>query len=302
MHLTFFLPELRARTLMRSALILGLSWVVMMAWSIDAFAQQKTEKENEPPAPSGAIKRIELSLSGGWFGGVTYLSLPPIAPQTTDLGATDILDFHGNPLAPPKYPGQIDATQKLVEDGYWGGFSATFFVSEAFGLELIGAYGKSQAVVSGQYRDIDLVDTEHPLYDPSQDEGSFEWDRADISWIQGGINLVYVFGQRKLKPYLLLGIGGLLNSLPNSTSTGALYFQYGGGLRYQLSEAFDLKLGLSSTLFTWDQDEVSLNQTVQYPMASLGLIWKYHVPPEVYQDEPQDTGDTPVEAKSQTGS
>ncbi len=293
MHQTASFPQISARAILRTAFAVALSAVVATAAGT-AWAQKSADakKGEEQTLPSGTIKRIELSLFGGWFGGVTFLSLPPIAPQTTDLGASDILDFDGDPLAPPKYPGQIDATHKYVEDGYWGGITATFFVSDAFGLELIGAYGKSQAVVTGQYRDIDLVDKDHPFYDPSQDEGSFQWDQSDMSWIQGGVNMVYVFGHRKFKPYLLLGIGGLLNSFPNSTSTGALYFQYGGGFRYELSDALDVKLGLSSSLFTWDQDEVSLNQTVQYPMASLGLIWKYHVPPEVYMDEEPASEDT----------
>ncbi len=290
MHLTVLFPRIRARAILHFALIFSLAGMLLMTMAAPVSAQKKKEGKDESSPSSGTIKRIELSLFGGWFGGVTYLDLPPIAPLTTDLGASNILDFNDDPLAPPKYPGQIDATRKFVEDGYFGGITATFFVSDAFGLELIGAYGKSQTAVTGQYRDIELVDKDHPFYDPSQDQGRFEWDRSDMSWIQGGINMVYVFGKRKLKPYVLLGVGGLLNSFPNASSTGALYFQYGGGFRYVLSDDLDMKIGLSSTLFTWDQDEVSLNRTVQYPMASIGLIWKYQVPAEVYQDA--ETPDT----------
>jgi len=252
-----------------------------------AAAQSKKKDENERKL--GQIRRIELSVFGGLFGGVTYLSLPPIAPQTTDLGASQILDFDDDLLAQPKYPGQIDAVQKSVDSGYYGGLSATFYLTDAFGLELIGAYGQSQAKITGQYQDPTGVDTQNPFYDPSQADGRFEWDRSDMTWVQGGANMVFIFGKRTLRPYLLLGLGGVLNSFPNANSVGALYFQYGGGLRYELNDRLAIKMGVSSALFSWSQDEIDLNRAVQYPMASIGVVWKHEVPPEAYQDDDSKT-------------
>ncbi len=251
--------------------------------STSASAQPKKKDENEHKL--GQIRRIELSFFGGWFGGVTYLSLPPIAPQTTDLGAAQILDFSDDLLAQPKYPGQIDATEKSVDSGYFGGLSATFFLTDAFGLELIGAYGQSQAKITGEYQDPNGVDMQNPFYDPSQANGRFQWDRSDMTWVQGGANMVFIFGKRTLRPYLLIGLGGVLNSFPNANSVGALYFQYGGGFRYELSDRLALKMGISTALFSWSQDEIDLNRAVQYPMASIGIIWKHEVPPEAYQDD-----------------
>jgi hypothetical protein len=270
--------------LVPAAVVLFLSLLLLSP--LGALAQPK--KKDDSSHQLGQIHRIELSIFGGLFGGVTYLSLPPVAPQTTDLGAAQILDFDGDLLAQPKYPGQIDATHKSVESGHFGGMSATFFLTDAFGLELIGAYGQSNAKITGQYQDPAGVDTNNPFYDPSQADGRFEWDRSNISWVQGGANMTFIFGQRTLRPYLLLGLGGVLNSFPNSDSMGALYFQYGGGLRYELNERLAIKLGVSSALFTWTQDEVDLNRAVQYPTASIGVVWKHKVPEEVYQNPPDD--------------
>lgn len=229
------------------------------------------------------IKRIELSAFGGWYGGATILDLPPVAPETNDLGATDILDYSGDPLGTPIYPGQIDAPVKELENGWMAGMTATFFLSDAFGLEILGAYGKTEASITGQYLNPENVEeanqeNPHPFYDPSQLDGRFEWDRSSTNFMMGGINMIYIVGQRKLRPFVHLGFGGILNSFPDTDDTGALYFQYGGGLRYPVTDTVSLKLSLLGTLFTWDQEEVARNETITYPMATLGLVWRYDVP------------------------
>jgi hypothetical protein len=288
-----------SRPLVRSIPMAAILLALLSLLLANSAAAQPTKKDDDA-RKLGQIRRIELSFFGGWFGGVTYLSLPPIAALTTDLGASQILDYEGDLLAQPKYPGQIDAIEKSVDSGYFGGLSATFYLTEAFGLELIGAYGQSQAKITGQYQDPNGVDTENPFYDPSQGAGRFEWDRSDMTWVQGGANMVFVFGKRTLRPYLLLGLGGVLNSFPNSDSVGALYFQYGGGFRYELSDRLALKMGISSSLFSWNQDEVDLNRAVQYPMASIGLIWKHEVPEEVYKDDAsKEESQTPQGTQSQ---
>lgn len=224
---------------------------------------------------SFGLNRIELSLYGGWFGGATFLDLPVIAEAANDLGATDILDFSGNPLGRPHYPGQIDAAKKEIEDGWMAGFGAAFFLSPSFAIELVGSYGSSEASVTGQYVDQENLPEEDPT------PGRFEWDRSSMDWIMGGANMLYVFSpDRKVKPFVQLGLGGILNRFPKTDDTGALYFSFAAGARYQLSERLDVEAQYQSVLFTWDQDEVALNETVQYPMVTLGLVWKYEVPEE----------------------
>jgi hypothetical protein len=242
--------------------------------------------QNESSSGStGGLHRIEISLSGGWFGGVTYLDLPPIAPDANDLGARDILDFSGIPLGRPKYPAQIDAAQKTVEDGFYGGVGATFFMSPTFGIELAVAYGVSQASVTGQYRDQQNLPEEDPT------PGRFEWDRTDMSWISGGANMLYVFSpERKLRPFVQLGLGGILNRFPTADDVGGLYVEFGAGLRVQVSPKMDVKFQVQSSIFTWDQNEVDRNETVMYPAASVGLVWKYEVPDEpVESPAPEST-------------
>ncbi len=233
-----------------------------------------------------SIKRIELTGFAGWYGGATILDLPPVAENTNDLGATDILDYSGDPLGTPKYPGQIDAPLKELENGWMAGMTATFFLSERFGLEILGAYGKTEASITGQYlnpEDVRVANEEnpHPLYDPSQLDGRFEWDRSSTSFMMGGVNMIYIVGDRRLRPFVHLGLGGILNTFPEADDTGALYFQYGAGLRYPLTEDVPLKLSALGTLFTWDQQEVARNETITYPMLTLGLVWVHHVPPPV---------------------
>jgi hypothetical protein len=276
-----------------TAFLVGL--LVLLLAGVGRAQEPPNQKDEDTQRALGHIKRIEISVFGGYFAGLKFLSLPPLAPDTTDLGSSEILDFDGDALTQPKYPGQIDAVEKKVQNGVFAGASATFYMTDAFGLELIGAYGRTKAKITGQYLDPSSVDQNHPKFDPSQLDGRFEWDSSDMNWIQGGVNMVYVFGKRTLRPYLLLGFGGVLNSFPNADSVGALYFEYGGGFRYELREGLALRLGLSSSLFSWSQKEVDLNRSVQYPMVSFGVIWKHIVPPEVYQDgdegNPEETSE-----------
>jgi hypothetical protein len=85
----------------------------------------------------------------------------------------------------------------------------------------------------------------------------------------------------KIWPYVTLGFGGLLNKFPETDDVGALYFQYGGGFSFKLTGAFRVRAGASFTLFSWDQEEVSLNSTVTYPAFTLGVTWRHEVPEEI---------------------
>jgi hypothetical protein len=228
-----------------------------------------------PPAegkPIFQVQRIELSLFAGPFFGATYLQLPDIfdVQRTRDLGASDILDFSGRPLrAADSSP--IRAPHKKLENGTLFGGAATFYLSDRFGLELRGVYGKTQATVTG-----------HTDRNPTV----YEWDRSNVSVYQGGANMVYQVSRGKLRPYFNLGFGGILNNYPRTRDVGALYFLWGGGLHYPLSPRLSAQLSVDASLYSYKNNEIIFNETITLPMISAGLTWRHDVPPAPAVVEP----------------
>jgi hypothetical protein len=239
-----------------------------------------------------SVTRIEVTAFGGLQGGGTFLALPPIddPTRTFDTAADQVLDFSGMSL-----PGDLEAVQKQIEDAPLLGAKASFFFGSNFGMQLIGSYAKTEASLTAQYKsDLDYET------DPPAGE-RFEYDRSDVSILKGGGNITYNIGkERKMKiwPYVSLGFGGLLIKYPETDDMGALYFLYGGGISLKLGGSIRLQLGADFTLFSYDQDEVNLNETMTLPAFTLGLTWRHEVPDEMTMDAdnatpaagPPDTG------------
>lgn len=243
------------------------------------------------PAPSGAqpvaetteenrsilsVSRIEVTLFGGTQGGGTFLALPAVADEsrTFDTAADQVLDFRGDPL-----PGNFRAPEKRIEGGPVVGALTSFYLGSNFGMQLMGSYARSQASLTGFLAD-----------DPNEER--FEYDRTDVDILSGGGNIVYNVGtERKMKiwPYVVLGFGGLLAKYPAVDDVGALYFLYGGGVSFSVGGSIRLQLGGTFTLFSYEQDEVNLNETLTFPAFNLGITWRHDVPEPVVLDG----GETP---------
>lgn len=262
--------------------------LVLLALGLTATGARAQEAEEAAPAAPPAarqeesaprkaifqVQRIELALFGGPFAGATYLELPDIQDidRTRDLGATEILDFSGRPLRSADNE-EIRAPRKELDGSIIVGGSATFFLGDRFGLSLRAAYGKTEATVTG------FTDGDRERTPAGQATERYEWDRSDASIVQGGSSMVYHIGKSKLRPWVTLGFGGILNSYPETDDVAALYFLYGGGLRYPISKQLVAQIGIESTLYSYDNDEILYDETITLPMITLGVSWRHDVPP-----------------------
>ena len=217
------------------------------------------------------IQRIELSVFGGYLSGANYLDLPPLLDeQTNDTALDQILDFSGNAPDP-----KVEAPKKDVEAGWMVGGTASFYLTENFGMQLYGRYGKADAVFKGRQ----VIDSE------LQDE-TVEIDRTSITTFAGGGNIVYHLGRERkhpIRPFVNLGFGGILNQFPDTEDVGAIYFLYGGGIGFPVKGSIRGFVQFHQQLYTWETDEVSLDATIQFPQVSAGFTWRYEVP-EDFED------------------
>lgn len=212
------------------------------------------------------VQRIELSLFGGYVSGANYLDLPPLLDeQTNDTALDQILDFSGNAPDP-----KVEAPKKDVEAGWMVGGTATFYLTENFGMQLYGRYAKADAVFTGRQ----VIDSE------LQDE-TVEIDRTSLTSYAGGGNIIYHLGRERkhpIRPFVNLGFGGTLNQFPDTDDVSAIYFLYGGGIGFPVKGSIRGFVQFHQQLYTWETDEVSLDETIQFPQFSAGFTWRYDVP------------------------
>lgn len=252
--------------------------VLVAGLSPDTTFAQFEEGDSPPPeratggersdGPLLRIQRIELGFSGGRTWGDTYLDLPPLDnDQTNDTALDQILDFSGGPT-------NIEAARKKLEPGVLVGASATFFVSPNFGMQLFGRFARADAVLTGL-----------PIVEGVTLEDREEIDRSTVTTIALGGNVVYHIGRerkRPVRPFVNLGFGGVLNRFDDTDDVNEGFFNYGMGIGFPVVRNFRGFVAVNSMLFTWDTDEVSRDSTMQLPMITLGLVWRYYVP----EDDP----------------
>jgi len=231
--------------------------------------------EEEPESePLFQVHRIELNLFGGYMWGDTYLQLPDILDPliTFDQGADLIVDFNDDPVP------SLRAPQKEMKAGIMLGGFASFYLGKNFGMQLMGSYGRSEAVLTGQ---TDL------------DDNRFEVDRTDVEIFRGAGNIIYNLGREEkwpVRPYVNLGFGGVLNKYPAVDDVTALFFLYGGGFSGPLFGNFRWDVGGNFTLYTFETDEVSLDSMVTFPALFAGVTWRYDVPGVGDETEEQPVG------------
>jgi hypothetical protein len=234
------------------------------------------------------VERIEIAAFGSWLGGASYLDLPaPLTPLTNDTASEDILDFGG--LAPDP---RVEAPHKELEPGWSAGMSTTFYLTPNFGLSLTGAFGQSDAVFTGQEVFI-VPDPDDPL---GQDvievlQPRSEIDRATVSTWTGTAGIIYhILAERKhnTRPFVTLGIGGILNQFPDTDDVSALTWNVGLGIGFPIAGSFRGYVSTQLRFYVWETDEVDLDETLVFPEISAGIVWRHIVPEEEPEDEFDD--------------
>lgn len=263
-----------------ATLLLLLLPAPLMAQSVDELsAAADAEEIADEEASEGSlfqVQRIDVHLFGGYTGGDTYLELPPVtSPLTSDTASDEILDFSGNPA---EDLGLAEAPEKELEPGWRVGTQATFYLSEAFGMFFRGQVGRTDAVLTGQR---------------GLDQPREEFDRATVTTYQGGAGAIYHIGRARkfttVRPYVNLAFSGILHSFESIDDVSELSFSVGGGVTFPLSDSFRGQFGVNAQLFSWETEEVSLDETLLIPEVTLGVIWRYDVP-ERTEEEPPDEG------------
>jgi hypothetical protein len=232
------------------------------------------------------VQRIEISVFGSWIGGETYLELPPpLTPLTNDTGAQDILDFSGEVPDP-----EVIAPTKKLEPGWNAGLGTTFYLTPNFGITLSGTIGQADAVFTGQEVFIE-PDPDDPLGEAEIEvvQPRSEIDRATITTWTGTAGIIYhVLPERKYstRPFVTLGIGGILNQFPDTDDVSALTWNVGLGVGFPVFGSIRGFVEAGLQFYVWETDEVDLDQTLVFPEISAGLVWRYFVPEDEPEEEP----------------
>jgi hypothetical protein len=275
-------------------LVLALGSGLLPANALAQAQQSETEEEEA----LFRIQRIEISAFGAWVGGADYLDLPaPLTPLTNDTGADDILDFSGNVpyqgLDYPDYNGVI-APHKELEPGWKAGVSTTFYLTPNFGITLTGGYGQADAVFTGQIVELQPDPDNLPGEDDTIEvpQPRSEIDRASLKIWNGEAGIIYhILSERKhsTRPFVTLGIGGILNQFPDTDDVSALTWNVGGGIGFPVAGPIRGFVSANLRFYVWETDEVDLDETLVFPEVYAGLVWRYMVPEEVVPDEPAPT-------------
>lgn len=233
------------------------------------------------------VERIELSAFGGWIGGETYLELPPpLTPLTNDTGAQDILDFSGEVPSP-----EVISPTKKIEPGWMAGFGTTFYLTPNFGIALKGTFGQSETTFTGQEVFVEPDPTD-PLGEKTIEvvQPRSEIDRATLTTWTGEAGIIYhILAERKhnTRPFVTLGIGGILNQFPDTDDVSALTWNVGLGVGFPIHESLRGYVAAGLKFYVWETDEVDLDQTLVFPEITAGIVWRHMVPEEpVAEPEP----------------
>lgn len=231
------------------------------------------------------VERIEISAFGSWLGGATYLDLPaPLTELTFDTGANDILDFSGEVPRPEGPNSSVIAPHKEIEPGWQAGLATTFYLTPNFGISLSGSYGRADAAFTGEVLEV----IEEP--DPSDPNATIdvevlhprsEIDRATVTTWAGEAGIIYhILAERKhsTRPFVTLGIGGILNQFADTDDVSALTWNVGLGVGFPIVSSFRGFVEAGLRFYVWETDEVDLDETLVFPELSAGIVWRHMVP------------------------
>jgi hypothetical protein len=264
-------------------------------------AGAQTASDDEDDDRLFRVERIEISGFGGWIGGETYLELPPpLTPLTNDTGAQDILDFSGEVPNP-----EVIAPTKKIEPGWMAGFSTTFYLTPNFGISLKGTFGQSETVFTGQEVFIE-PDPEDPLGLDTIEvvQPRSEIDRAKLRTWTGEAGIIYhILAERKhnTRPFVTLGIGGILNQFPETEDVSALTWNVGLGVGFPVYKSIRGFVSGGLKFYVWETNEVDLDQTLVFPEVTAGIVWRYMVPEEEVEPVIEPASPTEGEGTPQGG-
>jgi hypothetical protein len=278
--------------MMRLVLVAFLCALVAAGWIPTAAAQDEPESATEPttsgrtsPAEEPTdeeeplayedftVKAYSLSFYGGRYSGGTFLDLPPIDNDRTfvEEGSDRVMGYDGNWL--PLDPNLYDAPQKEIQPGPSFGGALGVYLSDAFHIDLTASYSQGKAVTT--VRNKSAEDPENYFREQVDEDDGF-------SVLMGGANLVYdgndfrIFGAR---PFVGIGVGGVINSFTVLDDATGLYFRGIGGLKIDLISSLSLLGQFEVTTFSFSRDELTYAKQMTYTQAFVGLSYFIDVLP-----------------------
>ncbi len=262
--------------------LLGVLGLLLSPNSLLAQEPEPTEGEEsdtEQVAEEYTVKAYSLTIWGGWFSGTTFLDLQPLEDRTQlEEGSDVVYKYDGSVFTPQELifsTWSYQGARKEIEPGFVVGGKIGIYLSDQFHIDVVGAYGSSQAKTT--YINSDPENLDSPFRE--------ELDRDNnITIFMGGGDLVYDATTVKFlgfSPFVGFGIGGIINRFTQLEDKTALYFQLVGGLNFSLTQSLLLHTEFNATTFSFSREELHYGKQVTYTSIRLGLTWMFNLVPEI---------------------
>ena len=252
--------------------LLGLLLAAPLALAQEEEGELPVGEEEEVPEASYSIKRISLSIFGGYFSGATFLDLPPLEERTQlEEGSNDVLRYDGTVFQLPEH---YDSPRKELDPGYTVGGRIGFYLSDEFHVDLVASVTHAKAVTS--FLNSDPRDPQAPYREDLDEDDGF-------TIYQGGGVLMYdvtTVDFLGLRPYFGLGLGGIINRFSQLSDKTALYFELVAGLALPIRENMRLTTQFNAQTLSFETEELNYAKQVTYASLSVGLSWILDTTPD----------------------
>lgn len=252
--------------------------VLVMAAAVTAAAQTTDPTADEAGAaaePTSAIKRISISLFGGYNSGGTFYELPEMderAQLAENSNLVYLFDGTTENIGEELTADGLTAPKKEIDSGNTYGGKIGFYLSDSFHVDLVGSISKGDAQLTALRLD-DWEPVGRELLDVDE----------KFTMYMGGIGLTYDAHNLKilgLTPYFGLGLGGVINRFDTLEDKTSLYFQFIGGLSHPLfSSDFWLDVGMRATTFSFETEEQEYSEQFTNVQLTAGLTLLFDVKP-----------------------
>lgn len=261
--------------------------------ALPVLAQDEAPAEEEEL--TSAIKKIALSIEGGWYSGTTFLSLPAVdARAQLAEGSNFVTLFNGEELdlGIEREINDLDGPEKRILSGDAFGGRIGFYLSDAFHIDLTGSYSSGRATISMlRFEDSEQQERVEgdelltwvrnlPKYQSQAISGGFTDDGFKSYMFGFGLAYdAYPIRTLGVVPYFGTGFGGVINRFTTLEDKTALYFRLYGGLMLPLGDSAQLSFRAAATTYSFATEEVGYAEQVTSATLNLGLTWFFDVKP-----------------------
>jgi len=253
---------------------------LLMAFPV--FAQDEsggTDAADLTDAPTSAIKRISISLSGGHYSGATFFKLPPLDERAQlEEGTNMVTLYNGEELnLGEELPVDgLAAPEKKIDSGQYIEARVGFYLDDSFHVDLVGGLALADASLSV----LQYMDTV-PLTRITGSEAEGFLDTGHSSYL-GGIQLGYEGHQLKrfgITPNFGMGFGGIIDRFTILEDKTALFFQLFGELSVPLTGSIHARGRVTATTYSFQTEEVQYTEQITTTALTFGLTWIFDANP-----------------------